>query len=160
MQTTRISKPLSLILSIVLIAAMALFTTGCNDSKNSESSGSSSSVVSESTAESADASSDITVIGEGAVKFSFNVTDSTGTEKKFEVHTDKKTVGEALLDVNLISGDESEYGLYVKTVDGITADFDKDGVYWAFYVDGKYAETGVDSTEVKEGSVYSFKIEK
>ena len=56
-------------------------------------------------------------------------------------------------------GDDSEYGLYVKTVNGITADYDKDGVYWAFYIDGEYAAAGVDATAIEEGSSYSFKIE-
>ena len=31
----------------------------------------------------------------------------------FKINTDKKTVGEALLEHNLISGDKSAYGLYV-----------------------------------------------
>ena len=69
-------------------------------------------------------------------------------------------MGEALQDCGLIEGEESEYGLYVKTVNGITADYDADGVYWAFYIDGKYAESGVDTTEISEGTSYAFKIEK
>ena len=80
-------------------------------------------------------------------------------EETFEVHTDKATVGEALLELNFIAGDDSEYGLYVKTVNGITADYDKDGVYWAFYINGEYAQTGVDSTNIAEGDSYSFKVE-
>ena len=85
--------------------------------------------------------------------------DQEGNETAFEIHTDKETVGEALLELGLIAGDESEYGLYVKTVNGITADYDKDGVYWAFYVNGEYAQTGVDSTSITEGDSYSFKVE-
>ena len=49
---------------------------------------------------------------------------------------------------------------YVKTVNGITADYDADGVYWAFYVNGEYAVSGVDSTPIAEGESYSFKVEK
>ena len=54
----------------------------------------------------------------------------------FTVKTDKDTVGAALLENKLIEGEESEYGLYIKVVNGITADYDKDKSYWAFYVDG------------------------
>ena len=61
--------------------------------------------------------------------------------------------------LELIAGDESEYGLYVKMVNGITADYDADGVYWAFYINGEYAATGVDSTPITEGESYSFKVE-
>jgi hypothetical protein len=101
-----------------------------------------------------------TVLGEGQTKFMFSVFDKDGNERKFEIHTDKKTVGEALLDVDMIAGDKGEYGLYVKTVNGITADYDVDKTYWAFYVDGEYATSGVDTTNIEEGKTYSFKIEK
>ena len=48
----------------------------------------------------------------------------------------------------------------MKTVNGITADYDADGVYWAFYINGEYAQTGVDTTPIVEGEEYSFRIEK
>ena len=54
----------------------------------------------------------------------------------------------------LISGEESQYGLYIKSVNGIVADYDVDASYWAFYVDGEYAMSGVDTTEIAEGKVY------
>ncbi len=53
-----------------------------------------------------------------------------------------------------------QFADYVKTVNGITADYDTDGTYWAFYVNGEYAMTGVDSTPVEDGAVYAFKVEK
>ena len=101
-----------------------------------------------------------TEVGEGATQFTFEVVDGEGATTIFTVNTDKATVGEALLDVELIAGEDSEYGLYVKTVNGITADYDVDQTYWAFYIDGEYAMTGVDATEVTGGSTYSFKVEK
>lgn len=100
------------------------------------------------------------ILGEGQTKFTFTVVDKDGNETAFEIHTDKENVGDALLEHNLIAGDESEYGLYVKTVNGITADYDVDQTYWAFYINGEYASTGVDSTKIEEGAAYSFKVEK
>ena len=100
------------------------------------------------------------VLGEGSVKFTFIVVDADGNETNFVVSTDKETVGDALLEQNLIEGEEGDYGLYVKTVNGITADYDTDQTYWAFYVNGEYASTGVDSTPVNEGDTYEFKVEK
>ena len=41
-----------------------------------------------------------------------------------------------------------------------TADFNTDGSYWAFYIDGEYAMTGVDSTEINEDSVYTLQVTK
>ena len=72
----------------------------------------------------------------------------------FTLNTDKSTLGDALLEYSLIAGDESEYGLYVKTVNGITADYDTDKSYWAFYKNGEYMQTGVDSTEISDGEHY------
>lgn len=100
------------------------------------------------------------VLGDGSVKFTFIVVDADGNETNFVVSTDKETVGDALLEQNLIEGEEGDYGLYVKTVNGITADYDTDQTYWAFYVNGEYASTGVDSTPVNEGDTYEFKVEK
>lgn len=100
------------------------------------------------------------VLGDGSVKITVIVVDADGNETDFVVNTDKETVGDALLEQNLIEGEEGDYGLYVKTVNGITADYDTDQTYWAFYVNGEYASTGVDSTPVNEGDTYEFKVEK
>ena len=102
----------------------------------------------------------ITELGEGKTTFDLLVTDAEGNKKQFAIHTDEKTVGAALLAVDLIQGDEGQYGLYVKTVDGITADYDVDQTYWAFYVNGEYATAGVDQTNIDESAVYSFAITK
>lgn len=141
----------SFILCMVLIVAMALFTTGCNGGKNDGPSGSGAVVNGSQT--------DVQQIGEGSKTFALSVVDKDGGETQFEVHTDKETVGDALLELGMIAGEESEYGLYVKTVNGITADYDKDGVYWAFYINGEYAMTGVSATNITEGDSYSFKVE-
>lgn len=136
---------------MVLTVAMALSATGCNGSNNN--------TTPPTSAADTNNAADATVLGEGSTSFAFSVTDADGSVTQFEIHTDKATVGEALLELELIAGDDSEYGLYVKTVDGITLDYDKDGKYWAFYVDGEYATTGVDSTAVTAGAGYAFKAE-
>ena len=100
------------------------------------------------------------VLGEGKTQFNFTVVDKDGKETAFEIHTDKATVGEALLELGLIEGEEGAYGLYVKKVNGITADYDVDQTYWAFYVNGEYGMTGVDVTNIEAGATYSFKVEK
>ena len=82
---------------------------------------------------SAEASGGTVSMGEGETMFLFNVVDP--------------------------AGEDSEYGLYVKTVNGVTVDYDQDGKYWAFYVDGEYAATGVDSTDITAGATYTFKAE-
>ncbi|MDD5863401.1 MAG: DUF4430 domain-containing protein [Firmicutes bacterium] len=141
-----VKKLLSILLCIALIAAMALCISGCGSKDTAETTAAS---------EAAGATS----VGEGQTEFRFTVVDADGKETAFDVHTDEKTVGAALLALGLIDGDDSEYGLYVKTVNGVTVDYDKDGKYWAFYIDGEYAATGVDSTDITAGSTYTFKVE-
>ena len=142
MKKTRFTKLLSFAFCIVLIAAMALLA-GCNDDANI------SNPVSSGVAETLTAEKN----------FTFVVVDAKGKETSFEISSDKATVGEALLAEGLIAGDNDKYGLYVKTVNGITLDFEKDGMYWAFYVNGEYGMTGVDATEIVAGATYSFKAE-
>lgn len=147
-KTKTLKRFLSGSLCIMLIAAMAPLTIGCDDKENS------SSTVSDSVNATAE------VVGEGQTSFGFTVTHKDGSQKEFEVATDKKTVGEALVDAELISGDDGDYGLYVKTVDGETLDYDTDGYYWSFLIDGEYAQTGVDATDIEDGKTYAFKAEK
>ena len=99
------------------------------------------------------------VYGQGDTAFTLVVSCLSETAT-VTVNTDAKSVGEALAELSIVAGEDSEWGLYVKTVNGITADYDTDGTYWAFYINGEYAATGVDATPVTEGAVYSFKIEK
>ena len=92
-------------------------------------------------------------------EFVFEVVDGDGNVSTYDIKTDKATVGAALLEEGLIEGDEGDYGLYVKKVTGIEAVFEKNGTFWAFYINGEYAMTGVDATIPESGATYSFRVE-
>lgn len=166
METSSLVRKLASVLCIALFAAAALCTAGCDDGKNGDQ-GSASSPAPAATQGQGDAAQapsgtfeDGATLGEGATQFTFTVVDADGNETTATVNTDAKTLGEALLDLGVIAGDDGDYGLYVKTVNGQTLDYDKDGAYWALYVGDQYATTGVDSTELEPGATYSFKAEK
>lgn len=179
MKKMNLSKLLSLVLCLVLVAAMALMFTGCTDDVKNETTAApettteSISSEEETTTEAPETTSeeestteatpeglvDGSTIGEGETSFTLVVTDKDGNDITVTVLTDKATVGEALLELGVIAGEESEYGLYVKTVNGTTLDYATDGMYWAFYIDGEYAMTGVDSTDIVAGSTYALKAE-
>ena len=94
-----------------------------------------------------------TELGEGAK----TVTVQVKTDEKsvtFTVHTDAATLGEALTELGLIDGEQGEFGLYVKSVNGIIADYDVDQSYWGFYSGGEYMMSGVDTTEISGGESY------
>ena len=139
-------KMLSLFLCVVLIAAMALLTTACDGNYILNLLGY--------------AQEEGTEAPVAKKAFTFIVVDKNGNETTFNLSTDKATVGDALLAESLIEGEPGAYGLYVKKVNGIVADYDIDQTYWAFYINGEYAFTGVDATPVEEGATYSFKVEK
>ena len=159
----------SWLLCMMLIVAMALITAGCSTKKQDVSE--QPEAVTQETKENETqeiqkvtpletGETAIQVLGEGQTKFLFTVVDKEGNETNFEIHTDKKLVGDALLELELIDGENGEFGLYVKSVNGITADYEVDQTYWAFYVDGEYAMSGVDTTEIEAGTTYTFKVEK
>ena len=144
MKKTQQKRLLSLALCLVLIAAMALMTTACDNLFKKE-----EATTPQETEQPAIKKS-----------FTFIVVDKDGNETSFNLSSDKKTVGDALLAEGLLEGENGAYGLYVKKVNGIVADYDIDKTYWAFYINGEYAMSGVDTTEIVEGTTYSFKVEK
>ena len=100
------------------------------------------------------------VIGQGAVAFTVEVQGADGKTGPFTGHTAAETGGAELRPRGWSAGAESEYGLYVKTVNGETADYDADGTYWGLYINGEYAMTGVDATTLEAGATYAFRVEK
>lgn len=159
MQMTKFKKIMSFMLCIVLIAAIALFAAGCNGKQTQQNNVTSGDAVQGETPATAKAENVVTELGEGEKSFDFTVVFEDGSQNAYIIRTDEKTVGAALIANGLISGDEGEFGLYVKTVGGETHEYETDGTYWAFYENGEYAATGVDLTDITEGSAYSFKVE-
>ena len=100
-----------------------------------------------------------TEVGEGAVTVKVKVIADT-KEITITVHTDKENLGAALLEYDLVSGDESQYGLYIKSVNGIQADYDKDQAWWAISKDGEMLMTGADSTPIADGENYELTYTK
>jgi len=148
--TNKWYRLLALVLCVMLFAATAMMNIGYAE-----------------TAEAVQEAQEVevTVLGEGETLFYFVVVDLEGNETYFEIHTNAEMLGAALLENELIAGDESEYGLYVKSVLGIVQDYNVDGHYWALYVmegdaeEFSYAMAGVDSTPIVPGSAYMFKAE-
>jgi len=141
---------------LLLAAALLLFAAACSNASSAPEQQPQEQAEQETgrTAESNPAG--LQNIGAGATVFLFEVTDDTGNVNSWNVHTDETTVGAALVDVGLIEGTESEFGLMVFYVNGIRADFDEDGAWWAFFIDGEMAMVGVDSTDIEEGVTYAF----
>ena len=94
-----------------------------------------------------------TELGKGNTQITVKL---TADEKSitFTLNTDKKTLGDALSEHKLISGEKGAYGLYVKKVNGIEADYDKNKTYWGFNKNGESMVTGVDAEKISDGNNY------
>lgn len=149
MKNNSMKKLLSLVLAFVLTAALAL--TGC--------SGKPAETTTPTEAPQSGGSSAFTILGEGEKSFELTIVDKEGKEHLYLIHTDEEMVGYALIEHALIEGEQGQYGMYIKSVLGQTLDYETDGMYWAFYVNGEYAMTGVDQTPIQADTGYMLKAE-
>ena len=142
------------VLAMVAVMCFSLVSCGKNETKDPQNSGTED-VLDTNNAETPDNSED------EKISIQVTVVHGDGTSKVFDIETvEGATLRSALESINLIAGDESEFGLYVKVVDGETADYDKDGAYWGFYQDGEYMMSGVDTSFVKDGDSFEIKYTK
>ena len=95
-----------------------------------------------------------------AVSFKVIVTDLEGNETTFEYTSNAASVGEALVAEGLVEGHEASYGLYIDAVNGIYADWDNEQTYWAFYINGEYATTGISDTPITADTTYGLTLTK
>lgn len=97
-----------------------------------------------------------TVSGDKTIGVQVILADGT-TEKETSITTSEEYLRGALEQEGLIEGSESEYGLYVTSVDGIAAD-DSKNEWWCFTRDGEMLDTGVDSTPIADGEHYEITL--
>lgn len=153
------------VLMMALVAAMAVIGTACTK-KDKAVETAASEIVEEVVAEVASEVASATeeegpvVVGEGETDFSLTVEYADGKKDYFAVKTDAEDLGTALVEAGIVEGEESDYGLYIKTVNGVTADYDADQSWWGFYIGDEMASVGVSDTTVEEGAEYTLKYEK
>ena len=93
---------------------------------------------------------------EGAKNITIEVIDDAQKSTMYEVNTDAEYLGDAIRETKdlVVDGTESEYGMMVDTVNGVVADYNENGAYWAFYVDGEYCMYGMDEQPIADGQAY------
>ena len=125
----------SILLALICVLSMAFTLVSCSNDDKTEEEGTPITIILE-------------VIG------------PDGSSKEHTVSTDSsKNLRQALENAGLISGEEGAYGLYVKVVDGVTADYDVDGSYWSLTKNGVLC-SGVDSTKIADGDHFEFTYTK
>ena len=131
------TRALAAILALICMLSLALAIVSCSDDGDANESGTGTPIT-----------------------ITLEVIGPDGTSKEHTVKTDSsKNLRQALEGAGLISGEEGPYGLYVKVVDGITADYDVDGSWWSLTKDGELC-SGVDSTPIADGDHFEFTYSK
>ena len=80
-----------------------------------------------------------------------------GDPSEYTISTDEEYLRGALESIDLIEGSESEYGLFVTTVNGVTVD-DSKQQWWCFTQDGEMLMTGVDTTPIADGDHFEITL--
>lgn len=81
-----------------------------------------------------------------------------GNARDVVFQTDAENLADALKEQNLIEGNDSEYGIYITTVDGRVADGDAHE-FWGIYKNGEMTPTGADTTMIANGEHYELVLE-
>ena len=92
-------------------------------------------------------------IGEGAHSVSVKV-EIGDRSVTLTVKSDKDNLADMLTESGLVEGDNGEYGLYIKKVNGVSADYETDGAYWGLNKDGEPSAVGASFITVKDGEHY------
>ncbi len=79
--------------------------------------------------------------------------------KEHKITTKEEFLRGALQQESLIQGEEGSFGLYVVTVDGVTADKNKQE-WWKFTKNGEMLNTSVDQTPIADGDKYEITFTK
>ena len=72
------------------------------------------------------------------------------SSRTVQIDTDEEMLGAALVNEQLVEGDQGEFGLFITTVDGYTADADAQE-WWCLTKGGEYVNTSADSTPIADG---------
>ena len=80
-------------------------------------------------------------------------------DQTFDVKTKEEFLLAAARSVVNVEGSDSQYGLYVQTVDGETADESKQQ-WWCINVNGEMGQLGIDSQPVEDGAKYELVLKE
>ena len=92
----------------------------------------------------------------GSKLVTIQVTDDTGSSLTYEVQTDAEYLQQAMEEADglTFAYTEGAYGASVHTVNGLRADYELDGAYWGFFVNGEYCSYGITQQPVEDGDTF------
>lgn len=100
----------------------------------------------------------LTTIGSGENSFVLETVTLEGESSKYLIATNETDLEKALESLGLLT--VNEYTGEITDVNGIHAEYNKDGMHWVLYVNGEKAEASPDEITVIKNYVYTFRLEK
>ena len=95
----------------------------------------------------------------GEKEITVSVIHGSQEEKNFTYQTDAEYLREVLEENSLAEGEESQYGLFITTVDGETAD-DSKQQWWCITKAGEQVNTSADQTPVQDGDQFELTLKE
>lgn len=97
----------------------------------------------------------------GSKEITIEVVNNQQESVIYELKTDAEYLRQAMEEAEglTFSGTESQYGLMIECVNEVVADYNVDGAYWSFYVNGDYCNSGIDTQPVYDGDAFVIKYE-
>lgn len=94
---------------------------------------------------------------QGSKSITITVIDDKQTTTAYELSTDAEFLRQAMEETEglTFSGTEGEFGLMIDTVNGVVADYNTNGAYWSFTVNGQYSNCGIDTQPVMDEDVFA-----
>ena len=90
---------------------------------------------------------------EGEKSITFTVVYENGEKKTYDISTNREYLADALFDEGLITESEYKAGFYT-IIDGIKADWNKDGGWWCITEDGQMTSKGMNELAIKDGDSF------
>lgn len=148
---------------VVVVAAFSLayFTVGPGGSKEEKNIPSSSVSESNSNADkeenipSSSVDTGVSDTQKAEKQITVKVVFKNKTEKEFEIDTDAKYLGDALLEEGIITEDEYKNGDGMYTyIAGERADYTKDKSWWCLTISGEMAMVGINDQPIADGDSF------
>lgn len=148
------TRILSIMLALLMCLSLVTALCGCNSNTGDATASQAETVMptEDPLWKTATYTEDVT-LGEGSTLIDVEI---KAGEKAITVtiNTDAENLEDALLGAELVEGEDGAYGLYIKTVNGILADYDVSKSYWAMYKDGEYLTNSAKETAITSGDHY------
>lgn len=93
---------------------------------------------------------------EGEKSVTIQVLDDKKNLTSYEINTDAEYLRQAMEQCQGLTfiGSEGPYGLVLLTINGVTADYDKNQAWWSIYVNTELGNYGVDQQPVNDGDIF------